>query len=66
MSTLSHPIKAPKVALAYFGFGGVEVHAQGCRHMAKAEEFRNLDVAPSPEDPYADDYYPVAPCARKK
>lgn len=66
MSHLSHPIKAKKVTILNFADSRqTEVHAAGCAHEAKAVQVYAMDPAPSADDGYGDDWYKVAPCARK-
>lgn len=77
MSTIkinfSHNIKAASISLAYFhdyvvkGGPEVQVHATGCAHEKKAYMVRPL-AETGPEFQagiLADDYFHVAPCARK-
>jgi hypothetical protein len=67
MSHLDHPIKAAKVSVLNFADSRTtELHAAGCAHEAKAKRVSALDEAPSADDGYADDWYHVAPCARKR
>jgi hypothetical protein len=42
-----------------------EVHAVGCAHRKGVSQVFPMSEVPSPDDPYADDFYHVAPCARK-
>lgn len=61
----SHKIKAAKVTVAYFhnaknGYD-VQIHKAGCAHEAKAETVRAYD----PTGALSDDWFYVAPCARK-
>lgn len=68
MSHLSHPIKAARVAILNFeDCRPTEVHAQGCAHEGKASRvsYRAEGDEPRTDDPYGDDWYKVAPCARK-
>lgn len=68
MSHLTHPIKVARVAiLNYTDCHTTEIHALGCQHAAKASRVSEVAVGqePSPMDGYSDDWYKVAPCARK-
>ena len=71
MSQLSHPIKVSAVSVAYPDSGPNQgyavLHATGCSHLSRrnACDSEPLAVVPGPDDDYSDDYYEVAPCARK-
>ena len=66
MSNLDHAIKAAHVTILNFADDRTtEIHRAGCAHERKAEKIIHLDRIPSPDDEYADDWYHVAPCARK-
>lgn len=68
MSHLDHPVKAPRVAILNFAdCRQTEVHAVGCAHAAKATRVSECAEGhePRPDDIYGDDWYHVAPCARK-
>ena len=69
MSNLDFPIKAAEVSILNFpDHRPTEIHAVGCKHEAKASRILRvpaLSEAPSPNDGYGDDWYHVAPCARK-
>jgi hypothetical protein len=66
VSNLDFPIKADKVTILNFPDSRpTEIHAAGCAHEAKASRIIQRDEIPSANDPYGDDWYHVAPCARK-
>lgn len=66
MSNLDFQIKAEKVSILNFADSRqTEIHAQGCAHEKKASRIHVLAAAPSITDGYTDDWYHVAPCARK-
>lgn len=67
MSHLSHPIKTAKINWLYMGWhheNQVQLHKAGCAHEAKAEKVQSIEI-PTADDGYSDDWYYVAPCARK-
>lgn len=69
----SHPVKAQSVTVLTFGRAAADrqtqVHAAGCAHEAKADQAtKPREAAPfvhETETIYCDDWYYVAPCARK-
>lgn len=68
MSHLDHPVKAPRLAILNFSdCRQTEIHALGCQHAAKANYVREIEQGEEPHanDGYGDDWYHVAPCARK-
>lgn len=66
MSNLDFKIKADKVSVLNFeDCRTTEIHAQGCAHEKKALRISPQTVIPSEDDIYTDDWYHVAPCARK-
>lgn len=65
MSQLSHPVKAERVSIVTTKDHATELHAEGCAHEAKALRVSVQNVVPSVDDGYEDDWYYVAPCARK-
>ena len=66
MSHLDFPIKASAVTILNFAdHRQTEIHAAGCAHEGTAAKVNALSYMPAPTDPYADDWYHVAPCARK-
>jgi len=68
MSNLDFPVKAEEVSILNFpDCRMTEIHASGCKHEGKAKSVRPVaaDRVPSPNDGYGDDWYHVAPCARK-
>ena len=72
MSNFSHPVKAAAVSVAYPATGkqaGYAVlHATGCNHLSRRANYGDslpLETVPNADDGYSDDYYEVAPCARK-
>ena len=68
MSHLTHPIKAKRVSILNFAdCRQTEIHATGCKHAAKATSVSDQDEGEEPrtDDIYGDDWYHVAPCARK-
>lgn len=64
---LSHPVKAPNVAIMRFSRAEeqAQVHRAGCAHQHRADQ---VYPAVSAQDflsgIFPDDYYYVAPCAR--
>lgn len=66
MTNLDFPIKAEKVSyLNFTDCRQTEIHAQGCAHEGKASEVTPVKVIPTADDVYVDDWFHVAPCARK-
>lgn len=68
MSHLDHPVKAEKVSTLNFAdCRQAEIHATGCAHEAKAVHVfpHTEETKPTADDVYTDDWYHVAPCARK-
>lgn len=66
----SHDVKAEQVAVMhFFGKPNAEVHRAGCAHAAKAEYVgqpqSGAEMVEQTTTVYVDDYYYVAPCARK-
>jgi hypothetical protein len=62
----SHTVKAESVQMHYTT-KGARLHAAGCQHRADSKgpvKDANTLVAET-ETVYVDDYYDVAPCARK-
>jgi hypothetical protein len=75
MSSLSHPLADEiELTIAYPDSGPHEgyavLHATGCKHTARRSNYGSprpftFPVRPSESDGFADDYWQVAPCARK-
>ena len=66
MSHLDFPIKATLVSVLNFSdCRQTELHASGCAHEKKALRVGTPGPPPTADDPYGDDWYHVAPCARK-
>lgn len=65
----SHHVRAQTVVVLHTDRPNAEVHAAGCAHSAKADyvgEPRNgADFVEQTTTVYVDDFYYVAPCARK-
>lgn len=68
MSHLSHPVKAESIAIFNFeDCRTTEIHKQGCKHGTKACRVHEVMFGQEPHenDGYSDDWYHVAPCARR-
>lgn len=65
MSHLDFAIKVDKVSVVTTKNYETEIHAQGCAHEAKALDVSVRSKLPTSDDGYDDDWYHVAPCARK-
>ncbi len=66
MSHLDHPVKAARVTILNFTDSRqTEIHAEGCAHEGKASRVHIPIIKPDPNDGYGDDWYHVAPCARR-
>lgn len=69
----SHRVKAETVTILTFGRAAAhqqtQVHKAGCQHAAKAEHVgetqSGAQLVHETETIYRDDWYYVAPCARK-
>lgn len=65
----SHHVKAETVVVLHTDRPNAEVHKAGCAHMAKAEYVgepqSGAELVEETTTVYVDDYYYVAPCARK-
>jgi hypothetical protein len=61
----SHAVRAPFVSIHYvFAVGTATIHRIGCAHEARADQVRDLGAAAKFEV-LADDWFTVAPCARR-
>jgi hypothetical protein len=69
VSNLSHPIATDGgvVIVNFEDSRQTEIHARGCKHALKGYWVieREPGTEPTPHDGYDDDWYKVAPCARK-
>ena len=68
MSHLSHPIRVPQVVILNFvpvRENNTELHREGCTHARQADRVSAPMAPPAADDGYDDDWYHVAPCARK-
>lgn len=70
MSRLDYPLKDGQ-QLAILNFEDcrqTEIHAEGCKHAAKASRVSPVTPGKEPheKDGYGDDWYHVAPCARPR
>ena len=62
---VSHRVRAELIAIHYAtSTGSATIHRTGCAHASKADEVRELGAAAAYEV-LADDWFNVAPCARK-
>jgi hypothetical protein len=66
MSHLTHPIKVEAIEIHQAPDKPTTIHAVGCSHGRRAHtEVRARKFIPTEDDGYEDDWYAVAPCARK-
>ena len=64
-TNVSHRVRAESIAIHYAtATGSATIHRAGCAHAAKADQVRELGAAIE-YDVLADDWFDVAPCARK-
>lgn len=62
-SNFSHPVKPEQVVVGINPKTNyAEVHKKGCNHSSRMTSMHDFN----PSDVLADDYYIVAPCARRK
>lgn len=66
MATYSHKIKATELVSGIMershGWEEAQIHKAGCNHTKKMTNIRPFSIEEN--EPYLDDYYVVAPCAR--
>lgn len=68
--TLSHSVIVEAITIAYPKSGPhagyAMIHAQGCNHTKRDAGRGNESIDRTMTLPYADDYFEVAPCARRR